>query len=126
MLYYIFITHLGDINNIYTQKRITAYERSNYFIITPIRPQGLKSKVKEVKIMKKAIKRISAIAIALTLLSTGAAATKSIAPQAAKPMTAQAICQYHHGTYVQGYYINNRYWDSKTKCWRCKCCNQPV
>ena len=59
--------------------------------------------------------------MALTLLNTGTAVTKSVASQATKPITAQAICQFHNGTYVQGDYINNKHWDSKNKC-----CNQPV
>ena len=45
--------------------------------------------------MKKAIKRIATVAMAFTLLGTGNAITKTIAPQADNTITASAACQYH-------------------------------
>ncbi len=76
--------------------------------------------------MKKAIKRtFTILAAATTLLVSGAS------------MTANAACQYHHGTYQNGYYIDNCYYgETYTYSWNghkyrktakyCKCCRQFV
>ena len=61
--------------------------------------------------MKKAIKRtFTILAAATTLLVSGAS------------MTANAACQYHDRTYVQGRYIENFYVRGNYRY--CCCCNQ--
>lgn len=63
--------------------------------------------------MKKILKNTLTVLAAVTVLFVSGAS-----------FTANAACQYHHGTYIQGQYIDNCHY--KDGCWRCKCCNQPV
>ncbi|WP_303789885.1 hypothetical protein [Ruminococcus flavefaciens] len=57
--------------------------------------------------MKNVLKKVSAIAMALTLLGSGTAIATKIDPKSDTTITASAACQYHHGTVVQGRYIEN-------------------
>ena len=62
----------------------------------------LKFYVKDVKQMKNVIKKISAIAMAFTLLSTGTATIKTIAPQTVNTITASAAngtCSHVSGSW---------------------------
>ena len=64
--------------------------------------------------MKNVIKKISAIAMAFTLLGAGTTFTKSSSKSDNILVAAAATCQYHHGTVVQGHYINNARWETQT------------
>ena len=59
--------------------------------------------------MKKALKKLAAVAMAFTLLGTGTAVTKNIAPQANNSITAYAAsCNNCHGG---SYYMTTEYTD---------------
>ena len=69
--------------------------------------------------MKNIIKKISAVAMAFALLGTGTVISKKASPESVKPMTAQALCQYHT--------ISNAYWIRPVPhgyLMQCKCCKQ--
>ncbi len=72
--------------------------------------------------MKNVIKKITAAAMAFTLLGAGSAAIKSAAPKTDNTLVASAACQYHDGTYVAGRYISNFYVRGNYKY--CCCCGQ--
>ncbi len=75
--------------------------------------------------MKNVLKKVSAIAMALTLLGSGTAIATKIDPKSTNTITASAACQYHGKSY---YYGSQRY----TYSWRghqyyklakyCSCC----
>ena len=72
----------------------------------------LKFYVKDVKQMKNVIKKISAIAMAFTLLSTGTAAIKTIAPQTVNTITASAAggtCSHASGSWSSWRTTNTKY-----------------
>lgn len=76
--------------------------------------------------MKNVIKKISAIAMALTLLGTGTAIIKKVDPKAANTLVACAACQYHDGSKLNGKTITN-YDENKAKktgAKYCKCCGK--
>jgi hypothetical protein len=56
--------------------------------------------------MKNIVKKISAVAMAFALLGAGSTIASNVS---SKPtiLTASAACQYHHGTVVNGRYIEN-------------------
>ncbi|MBP5579081.1 MAG: hypothetical protein J6X56_06335 [Ruminococcus sp.] len=89
--------------------------------------------------MKNVLKKVSAIALAFTLLGSGTAIAKNVNPKSVNTLTASAACQYHHGTVVNGYYINNyrlnesnyNYYKKNGKWYKetemlCKCCGGHV
>ena len=66
--------------------------------VMPIRLQGLKYTVKEVKAMKKVLKKATAFVMAFTLLGTGTALSKKISPDTQTTLTASATsCTNCHG-----------------------------
>lgn len=86
--------------------------------------------------MKKAIKKIAAVAMAFTMLGTGTAVTKTIAPQFDNSITASAKCNhegYRRYEYVgdwqkvEGNY-NGTYCVFWIRCteYRCVNCNKAV
>ena len=66
--------------------------------------------------MKNIIKKISAVAMAFTLLGAGTAITKKVAPKANNNITAQALCQFHR--------TDNVTWKRVGGYWYpyCNCC----
>lgn len=78
--------------------------------------------------MKKAIKKISAIAMAFTLLGTGTFIVKNVNPKANNILVASAACQFHDGSLQNGKRISN--YDvtraKKTGAKYCRCCGQFV
>lgn len=78
--------------------------------------------------MKNVIKKVSAIAMAFTLLGTGSVVTKKVAPKSDNTLKAYAYmppqyCNHSYGRHmvyvVVGPYIVNSYW-----C--CNACGSPV
>lgn len=82
--------------------------------------------------MKNVIKKISAVAMAFTLLGTGIAATKTIAPEKDNTLTAQAYmppqyCSHNSGIHYYYYYSyrsGNKGYDVYLKC--CNSCGTPL
>ena len=58
------------------------------------------------KKMKNVFKKAAAAVMAFTLLGAGTTITKSLS-KTDNILVASAACQYHHGTVVQGRYIDN-------------------
>ena len=65
------------------------------------------------KKMKNVFKKAAAAVMAFTLLGAGTTITKSLS-KTDNILVASAACQYHHGTVVQGHYIDNARWETQT------------
>ncbi|MBR5683602.1 MAG: hypothetical protein IKW96_10095 [Ruminococcus sp.] len=73
--------------------------------------------------MKNVIKKIAATAMAFTILGTGTAVTKSIAPQMDNSIVASAAC-HAHGQFVETAY-EYRY-DHTAKKWEVYYCDEGI
>lgn len=75
--------------------------------------------------MKNIVKKITAAAMAFTLLGAGSAAIKSVSPKADNTLVASAACQYHRAdnTYVDYSTSYKCNYGCKHYAVRCRCCN---
>lgn len=81
--------------------------------------------------MKNVLKKISAIALAFTLLGTGTAVTKKVNPNSITTLGAHAECQYHYTQHPENIRIEyqssikgNKKYVYEIK--KCACCGQVI
>lgn len=78
--------------------------------------------------MKNVFKKVSAIALAFTLLGSGTTIEKNVNPKSVNTLTANAACQYHRAdnTYVvqkwESWYSDGYIYE--VKYLNCNCCRQ--
>ncbi len=59
--------------------------------------------------MKKALKKLAAVAMAFTLLGTGTAFTNTITPQAGNKLIANAECMHKIGTHYSEWKVDTQF-----------------